>query len=171
MRKRLVIVAVSGMSIFAPIAGASASGVAHRYFVRGTGTTVSFNDNQSTFSGTVRGTFIGRGTFSGSSFTTGGRPPCGTGPGSPTTGTVVTTASSGDTLTTTFSGTLCTFASTPTSNTYKLTARFEISGGTGRFAGATGQGTLHATTTLSAAPGGGLEGPLVYEDRGIIRLK
>ena len=67
------------------------------------------------------------------------------------------TAANGDTLTAVQSGTAC-FTS-PT--TVSATATYTITGGTGRFVGATGNGT--ASTTVSATSSGALVGPATYD--------
>jgi hypothetical protein len=170
MHKRFAAVVVLGaLSAFTGIAVASASGATPPFSAHGSGTAVSVVQNQTTQTGTVMGTLIGRGSFSGSEAAANAPPPCGSGPGAPATGSNTTTAANGDLLYTTNAGTLCVSASNSTSTTYQLTARFTITGGTGRFAGASGGGTTSATATLSATAQGS-HGPVVYMQRGTIDL-
>jgi hypothetical protein len=170
MHKRFAAVVVLGaLSAFTGIAVAGASGAAPPFSARGSGTAVSVTQNQTTQTGTVTGAFIGRGGFSGSEAAASTPPPCGSGAGASATGSNTTTAANGDLLYTTNSGNVCVSATSSTSTTYQLTARFTITGGTGRFAGASGGGTTNAIVTLSASAQGS-EGPVVYEQHGTIHL-
>ncbi len=130
---------------------------------------MSVVQNQTTSSGTVRGRLLGRGRFNATEVTTSNPTPCSSGPGSPASGSNMDTAANGDVLTTSFTGTVCQSASTPTSATDQFTGQFTITGGTGRFANATGGGTVTATATLSATAQGSA-GPITYRDIGTIRL-
>lgn len=67
------------------------------------------------------------------------------------------TAANGDTLTAVQTGTAC--FSSPT--TVSATATYTVTGGTGRFSGATGSGT--ASTTESATSSGVFVGPATYD--------
>jgi hypothetical protein len=130
---------------------------------------VSTAQNMTTSSGQVTGTPIVHGTGSGSQAAGTTPPLCGSGPGSPTSGTTTTVAKNGNIIFTAFTGTVCQSGSTPTSGTYLLTGTFTITGGTGRFADATGGGTLTSKITLHPTPQGS-QGPAVSHARGTIDL-
>jgi hypothetical protein len=78
-------------------------------------------------------------------------------------------ANNGDNLYDTFSGTVCVSSSTPSSTSYMVTATFTITGGTGRFLGATGGGSLSAVATLFQTPQGS-QGPFTSHSNGSIQL-
>jgi hypothetical protein len=169
MKGRVLVSVGLALSVCAGIAVASPGGRAHRFRLRASGTITSVVQNQTTSSGTVRGRLLGHGSFSASEVTASNPTPCSSGPGSPASGSNRDTAANGDVLTTSFTGTVCQSASTPTSATDQFTGKFTITGGTGRFANATGGGTVRATATLNATPQGSA-GPLTYVDIGRIRL-
>jgi hypothetical protein len=160
-----------GLALFVctGIAVASPGGPAQPFRVSASGTIVSLVQNQTTSSGSVRGTLLGNGNFSAIEVTATNPTPCSSGPGSPASGSNTDTAANGDVLNTSFTGTVCQSASTATSATDQFTGQFTITGGTGRFANATGGGTVHATAMLSATAQGS-EGPITYVDTGTIRL-
>jgi hypothetical protein len=103
------------------------------------------------FSGTVQGTHIGKGTFSGS-FVFIGPPilPCSAGSNVPNFTRVQTlTAANGDTINQTTVGTVCQLGPT----TFPAEETYTIVGGTGRFSTATGSG--HQTSFADFSNGFG----------------
>jgi hypothetical protein len=166
MRRASVVVGLLALfALTGSAAGHSGPSKAHHFLVRGSGTLTNAG-SQNSFSGTVTGTRIGRGTFSGVSKVVVLPPPqCGTAPGAPASGSNTLTAANGDTLRYSFSGTVCQSAATSASTTYKLTATYTITGGTGRFTDASGTGAALATITLFVNTG-----PLTIELRGTIEL-
>jgi hypothetical protein len=101
-----------------------------------------------TFEGTARGTFIGDGTVKGSFLGAGPFEPC------PSTSAGITQvltliAENGDTLRQTWSGSQC--VSGP--GQFHSTSSYTINGGTGRFSGATGSGTVISDFSLSTGTG------------------
>jgi hypothetical protein len=130
---------------------------------------VSTSQNVTSSSGLVTGTPIRHGTGSGSQAAMSTPPPCDSGPGSPTSGTTTTVGRNGEIIFTSFTGTVCESGSTPTSGTFSLTATFTITGGTGRFSGASGGGSLRSTVTLHPTPQGS-QGPALSRSRGTIIL-
>ena len=171
-RSTIVLISLFGIAALTTLpwsGSASATSSKGRPYLEATrGVVVSTTPNQITTSGIVRGTPIAYGRSSGTSASSGPPPPCssGTAPGS---GSNTTAAQSGGLVFLSYTGSVCLSSSTTVSGTYSFTGTFTINGGTGRFAGATGGGTLAASFTLYARPQGS-QGPLVSHARGRIFL-
>ena len=133
-RRRLA--AAFGLAFTALFCAASAAGAAP---FKATGSGTVSGGGRTTFAGTVQASHLGRGTFSGIEFTPLFPPLCSSGSGTPTSGSNALKAANGDVLQTEFSGTVC--QSAPFTDAFNLTATYTITGGTGRFAEATGAGT------------------------------
>jgi hypothetical protein len=116
--------------------------------------------------GSAEGTYIGHGTTSGSFALTGPIGACGPGVGSHNTdGSNTLTASDGATIAQATSGNTC--QSGPT--TFEGTSTYAITGGTGRFTGVTGRGTVVTHTTFP--DGVANPGTTTYADDGTIRFR
>ncbi len=143
-------------------AGTSRGGQTRPFHVHGSNT---FGLNTMFSQGSAHGTYLGHGATSGSFALTGPISACagGTDPHN-TQGSNTFTASDGATITVSTSGNTC--QSGPT--TFAGTATYTITGGTGRFVGATGRGTVVTHTTL---PDGVTNpGTTTYVDDGTIRF-
>lgn len=118
-----------------------------------------------TLKGTVQGSDLGHGTFSGTELTGSPPPRCGSGRDTPTTGFLDLTAADGDVLHTKFSDTVC--QTSPPKLVFDVTGSYTITGGTGKFANATGAGamTAHAEFGPTFRPG-----PCTFSYRGTIAL-
>jgi hypothetical protein len=116
--------------------------------------------------GSAEGTYIGNGTTTGSFALTGPIRACGPGAGPHNTdGSNTLTASDGATIAEVTSGNTC--QSGPT--TFEGTSTYTITGGTGRFTGVTGRGTVVTHTTF---PDGVTNpGTTAYADDGTIRFR
>ena len=131
---------------------------------------VSTSQNEIMSSGIVRGTPITYGTSTGQATASSTPPACSSGdPGSPASGTSTVVAKDGDTIFISYAGTVCQSTASPTSDSYAFTGTFTINGGSGRFSGASGGGTLATTFTLYATPQGS-QGPGLTHARGTIFL-
>ena len=160
---------VLGSMLFGATAAHAARGpVTKAYRERSVGVIISTAQNLTSTSGRVNGTPISHGTASGTQAAAANPPSCTFGSTS-VSGSTITVASSGDILDSSFSGSVCESAATPTSGTYVVTATFTITGGTGRFAGATGGGALNSTAVLHAVPFGS-QGPVLSHSQGTITL-
>ena len=138
------------------------------YRERVVGTIVSTSQNFTSSAGRMNGSPIHRGTTSGLQSAASTPPPCTAG-SSQASGTTTIVAANGDNLYTSFTARVCESQSTSNSGTYTLTGTFTITGGTGKFAGATGGGTTNSTLTLYATPQGS-QGPFVSHSLGTITL-
>jgi hypothetical protein len=144
----------------APTAFADKGGTDLPFRVHGSGTLSAAGP----FSGTVQGTHIGKGTFSGS-FVFIGPPilPCSAGSNVPNFTRVQTlTAANGDTINQTTVGTVC--QSGPT--TFPAEETYTIVGGTGRFSTATGSG--HQTSFADFSNGFGNPATYTFTQDGTI---
>jgi hypothetical protein len=160
---------VLGLLAFGTTAAHAARGpVTRSYRERSVGVIVSTSQNFTSTSGRVSGTPISRGTGSGTQAAGAAPPVCAIGSTS-VSGSTTTVAANGDILDSSFSGSVCESVVTPTSGTYVVTATFTITGGTGRFAGATGGGTLSSTAVLHETPFGS-QGPVLSHSLGTITL-
>jgi hypothetical protein len=159
-RRRLA--AAFGLAVVTLFCASGAAGAAP---FKATGSGTVSGAGRTTFAGTVQASHLGRGTFSGIEFTPLFPPLCSSGSGTPTSGSNALTAANGDVLQTEFSGTVC--QSAPFTDAFDLTATYTITGGTGRFANATGTGT----TISHAEFGPGFSaGPDTITTSGIIDL-
>jgi len=175
MRRVLVCVCLAAMAftVLASPSMATAAGPRTKTYVENAkGVVVSTTANFVTTSARVHGTLIGHGTATGSQTTQTNQPaapPCSVGT-SPVSGTVITVANgNGDNLYDSYSGTVCMTSSTSNSATYIESATETFTGGTGRFANATGSGTITAVATLFASPQGS-QGPFMSYATGTIQL-
>jgi hypothetical protein len=155
---------LGGMSAAAP---ASVKSIA--YVEATKGVIVSTTPNAVSSYAREHGTLIAHGTATGAQSSASAPPPCSTG-SVPVSGSVTRVANAnGDNLYDSTSGTVCLLSSTPTANTYFESATDTFTGGTGRFAGATGGGPFTATATLFATPQGS-QGPFTAHHSGTIQL-
>jgi hypothetical protein len=143
-------------------AGAARGGQTRPFHVHGVNT---FGLGTMFSQGTADGTYIVHGTTSGSFTLTGPISACGASAGPHNTeGSNTFTTADGATITAATSGNTC--QSGPT--TFAGTATYTITGGTGRFTGVTGRGTVVTHTTF---PNGVTNpGTTTYADDGTIRF-
>jgi hypothetical protein len=150
-------------------AAAPSGGKVKAYVEESRGVIISTSPNFVTSSSRIHGTLIAHGTSSGTQMAASTPPPCSTGTTSISGSTTAVADKTGDNLYNTYTGTVCVSSSTASSTTYLVTATSTYTGGTGRFAGATGGGTFTATATLYATPQGS-QGPFISRGRGTIDL-
>ena len=138
---------------------ASAQTLSHDepFTAAGTGTVVQ-NGFTGTFTGSVVASFIGAGQFNGSSTLNNIPPACGSGNAS---GMIVLhmTATNGDRLDLAEQSETCQLTFPPATVSYFVHGPYTITGGTGRFAHATGRGVSSAVTVSST-------NSLVFTDSG-----
>jgi hypothetical protein len=160
----VALLVVSGTAAATP-----ASGKTKAYVEDSKGVVVSMTPNVASSSAREHGTLIAHGTATGVLNAASAPPPCSTG-SVPDSGSITRVANaSGDNLYDSIVGTVCLLSSTPTSNTFFVSATDTFTGGTGRFAGATGGGTFTAVATLFPTPQGS-QGPFTAHHSGIIQL-
>lgn len=175
MRRMLVGVCFSAvtLTVFASPSMMAAAAARTTSFVEvSRGVIVSTTANFVMTSARVHGTLVAHGTATGSQTTQTGQPtapPCSVGT-APVSGTTITVANdNGDNLYDSYTGTVCITSSTPNSASYIEKATETFTGGTGRFANATGSGTLTAVGTLFSSPQGS-QGPFSAHATGTIQL-
>ncbi len=175
MRRMLVGVCLSAvaLTVFASPSMATGASPRTKTFVEDSkGVVVSTTPNLVTTSARVHGTLIAHGTATGSQTTQTNQPaapPCSVGT-SPVSGTTITVGNAkGDNLYDSYTGSVCMTSSTSNSASYIETATETFTGGTGKFANATGSGTLIAVATLFASPQGS-QGPFTAHATGTIQL-
>jgi len=155
------VVTVLALTLLGASASATPSGGRVRLYVElGSGTITSTVQDVTTSVGKVIGTPIAQGTTSGSQIAAAPPPPCGPNAGSAVTGSVTTTAADGSELTFSLNGTVCVSAVTSSYTRYLVTSTVTVTGGTGKFANATGGGKQFSVVTLYPT-GDGTQGPFV----------
>ena len=164
MKKFAAFVVVVGAWPLAGTAYADTGGTNLPFRVSGSGTIVE-NLQFGTLSATNIGTHMGTGTASGSSFVAGFPPACGSGT-TPTSSSLDLTAANGDILFTETTSQVCQ-SGAPAS--FVSTGTYTITGGTGRFADATGSGKASSTSVFPGNPTFAT-GTFTFTDSGTISL-
>lgn len=171
MRRTLICpcLSVVSLAVFSGAATASAGGKSKAYVEDSKGVAISMTPNVASSSARDHGTLMAHGTASGVLSAASSPPPCSMG-SVPDSGSITRVANaSGDNPYDSIVGTVCLLSSSPTGNTYFVSATDTFTGGTGRFAGATGGGPFTAIATLFPTPQGS-QGPLTAHHSGTIHL-